>query len=313
MTGAKFLLPALAVAGVALAVAMVVRGDKAAQISPPSVAAPDVPFAASVAGEGIVETSTGNIAVGTPASGIVTAIYVKWGDRVAAGDPLFKIDDRDMQGQLLLADAQVKVAQANLAKTMNLLKIAEKLTVGRSIPEVERENRRYDVGIKRAELASARARVAQIRIEIERHTVRAPVAGRILQINTRLGEFAESGALNPPLMLLGNDNPLYLRVNVDENEASRVHADAPAVAFVRGNPSLKTALTFVRFEPYIVPKTSLTGASTERPDVRVLQVIYRFDRGTLPVYVGQLMDAYIKAAPLSDAAARTQARSAGSP
>jgi hypothetical protein len=36
--------------------------------------------------------------------------------------PLFKIDARDMQGQLLVEVAKVKEAEANLAKTKNLLK-----------------------------------------------------------------------------------------------------------------------------------------------------------------------------------------------
>jgi len=58
-------------------------------------------------------------------SGIVSAIYVKWGDRVNTGDPLFKIDDRDLQGQLLVAVAKVKEAEGSLAKTRNLLKVAE--------------------------------------------------------------------------------------------------------------------------------------------------------------------------------------------
>lgn len=307
---ARFLLPLVAVLGVALSIVMVSRGDKASEISPAAVAGPDVPFGSSVAGEGIVEASTGNVAVGTPASGIVTAIYIKRGDHVSAGDPLFKIDDRDLQGQLLLAEAQVKVAEANLAKTKNLLKVAEELTVGKSISEVDKANRRFDFGIKQAELASATAQIKQIKIEIDRHTVKAPVTGRILQMNIRLGEFAESGALSPPLILLGNDSPLYLRVNVDENEAWRVHANAPAFAFVRGNPKLKTPLKFVRFEPYIVPKQSLTGDSTERPDVRVLQVIYSFDGTKLPVYVGQLMDVFIEAAPASDTKTQTQSKPA---
>lgn len=311
--GAKFLLPVLAVLGAALAVVAVVRGNKASEIAAPPVSVPDVPFASSVAGEGIVEASTGNIAVGTPASGIVTAIYVKWGDRVDAGAKLFKIDDRDLQAQLLLASSQVKVAESNLAKTRNMLKIAEGLTVGRSITEVEKQNRRFDVDIKTAELASARARVQQIRIEIGLHTVKAPVAGRILQINLRPGEFAQSGVQDPPLMLLGSDNPLYLRVDVDENEAWRIRRDAPAVAFVRGDPTLKTPLKFVRFEPLVVPKMSLTGGSTERTDVRVLQVIYSFDRGALPVYVGQIMDAFIKAPSVVDANSQARHRSVKSP
>jgi hypothetical protein len=42
---------------------------------------------------------------------------------------------------------------------------------------------------------------------------------------------------------------------------------------LRGNPSIKTDLTFVRIEPYVLPKKSLTGDSTERVDARVLQAL----------------------------------------
>jgi HlyD family secretion protein len=41
----------------------------------------------------------------------------------------------------------------------------------------------------------------------------------------------------------------------------------------------------------------LTGGPTERVDTRVLQVIYGFERGSLPIYVGQQMDVYIDASP----------------
>jgi HlyD family secretion protein len=243
----KFLLPVLALAGLAIAIAAVIRDNEAA----PAIGAPSptatAPFASYVEGTGITEASTGNIAIGTPVSGIVTAINVNWGEKVAAGATLFTIDDRDIQAQLLPADAKVKQAEADLAKTKNLLQVAGGLAIGRSISKVEMENRRYDVAIKQAALAAAKAEVGQLKIEIARHTVKAPVAGSVLQINTRVGEFAQSGVLNPPLMLFGDDSRLYLRVNVDENDAWRVHANAQAVAYVRGNPMLKTALKFVRF------------------------------------------------------------------
>jgi HlyD family secretion protein len=87
--------------------------------------------------------------------------------------------------------------------------------------------------------------------------------------------------------------PLHIRVDVDEHEAWRVRPQAKANAAVRGNAELTTALTFVRFEPFVVPKRSLTGDSTERVDTRVLQVIYRIDDESLPLYVGQQMDVFI--------------------
>jgi hypothetical protein len=67
---------------------------------------------------------------------------------------------------------------------------------------------------------------------------------------------------------------------------------------MRGNRELQTPAQFVRFEPYVVPKRSLTGDTTERVDTRVLQVLYRFNRGDLPVYVGQQMDVFIEAPPI---------------
>src|SRR6266581_2926617 len=124
----------------------------------------------------------------------------------------------------------------------------------------------------RAELAQARAQLNSTETDLERLTVRAPVEGQVLQVKVHLGEFAPTGALPTPLVLLGNVDKLHVRVDVEEHEASRVQPGAKAMAAVRGNTDLKTPLTFVRFEPFVVPKKSLTGDSTERVDTRVLQV-----------------------------------------
>lgn len=309
----RLVLPVLAIAGVIAAVAMVMQDDRPPPLAAAGAPSPKVPFASYVAGTGLTEASTGNVAIGTPTSGIVNAIDVRWGEKVAAGTPLFSIDDRDVEGNLLVAEAKAKEAAENLAKTNNLLKIAQKLDVGKSISAEDLANRRFDAQIQAAALAAANAQVQQLKIEVARRTIRAPTAGRVLQINTRVGEFAQSGVVSPPLMLFGDDSRLYLRVNIDEDDAWRVHADAPAVAFVRGNPALKTSLTFVRFEPYVVPKMSFTGSSTERTDVRVLQVIYSFDHAALPVYVGQMMDAFIEAPPADGASAGTHGQVAKSP
>jgi hypothetical protein len=118
-------------------------------------------------------------------------------------------------------------------------------------------------------------------------------------VKVRVGEYAQPGPLATPLMLMGNVDELVVRVDVDENDAWRVRPDAKAFAFVRGNPDLKTPLKFLRIEPYVIPKKSLTGDSTERVDTRVLQVLYTFERGSLPVYVGQQMDVFVDAPPVS--------------
>ena len=111
------------------------------------------------------------------------------------------------------------------------------------------------------------------------------------------GESAPTGVLSQPLILLGGVEPMHVRVNVDENDAWRVRANAEAIGYLRGNNQIRAPLRFVRFEPYVVPKMSLTGDTTERVDTRVLQIVYSFERGDLPIYVGQQMDVYIDASP----------------
>jgi multidrug efflux pump subunit AcrA (membrane-fusion protein) len=331
----KYLLPFLAIVGLGAAIFMVIQGNRAVSVVQPAVQSAQAPFTSSIFGPGIVEASSENIAIGTPVSGIVTAVYVKWDDRVKAGAPLFKVDTRDLEAQLLPAKAKVKEMEAQLlpatakvneaeataAKAENRLKVGEGLEPGVSISAEEMSNRRFDTGINKAtvasaqaqveqiksQIASAKAQVEQIQREVEVRTVRAPISGRILQMKTRLGEYAQSGVLNAPLMLLGDDTTLHVRVDIDENDAWKFRPCAPAVASVRGNPDIKTPLQYIRTDPDVVPKVLLTGDTTQRTDTRVLQVVYSFDPKSLPLYVGQQMDVFIEAAGNNTAAQPKQA------
>jgi RND family efflux transporter MFP subunit len=302
----KYILPLLAIIGVGIAVVMVIRGNRTRPVAPPVVQSAKAPFTSYIFGPGMVEARTENISIGTPVSGIVTAIYVSWGSQAQTGDSLFKIDSSDLQAQVLPALAKVKEAEANLAKVKNRLRVGEGLSQGVSISVEEMDNRRFDVAIDEAALSSAKAQVEQIRTEIARRTVRAPLPGRILQIKTRLGEYAQSGSLSTPLMLLGDDSLLHVRVDIDENDAWRLQQCAPAMAFVRGNPDLKIPVRYERTDPTVVPRVLLTGDSTQRTDTRVLQVIYSFNRDSLPIYVGQQMDVFIEAPPVGGTTIQAQ-------
>ena len=294
-----YLLAGVAIVGVAIAMFAVFDTNHPAAVTASAVPVEHAPFASYVAGTGITETGRGNVSIGTSVSGVVREVDVQVGDQVHAGDALFKIDDRDLQAKLLVARADVEQARTALAKPRHRLDFLTHLQrLDRAAISVETvSNARDDVDAADSALAATGALVGQIQVEIERSVVRAPAAGRVLQINVRPGELASSGGPAKPLMLVGDDTRMYLRVDVDENDAWRVRPDANARAFVRGNPRLVIPLRFEYIEPYVTPKTSLTGQSTERSDVRVLQVLYSVERGTLPVYLGQQMDAFIQAAP----------------
>lgn len=365
----KVLLPLLAVLGVCLAVYTVMADNKPKPSAPPVVEPAAAPFPSYVAGAGLVEASTENIAIGTQVPGIITKVYVKPGQRVKVGDPLFTIDDRTIKAELAVRTTTLATSRAKLERLQaeprpedippaqaradadrsvlddlesqlamwekadrraiadeDLSKrrfavVAARARLAESLADLVRLRAgawKYDVDIARADVEAAQAQVDAAQVELDRYTVHAPVDGEVLKLNARLGEYAASGAavsgnIADSLIVLGDTSRLHVRVDVDENDAWRVHAGAAGKAFVRGNPSLRTDLTFVRFEPFVIPKRSLTGASTERVDTRVLQVIFSFDPKALPVFVGQQMDVFIDAPPVEPTAATPSSATLGAP
>jgi multidrug resistance efflux pump len=143
-----------------------------------------------------------------------------------------------------------------------------------------------------AELEQGKALLAEAQTDLDLTLVAAPRDGEILQVNIRSGEYASPNTMVEAI-LLGDTSTLQLRADVDEDSAWRVRPGAPATAYIKGTRDKPIPLTFVRVEPYILPKKSLTGESTERVDTRVLQVIYTFPTPETPVYVGQQMDVFI--------------------
>jgi len=294
----KYVIPLLAVAGVLFAVFTVVRGDKTPPQPPPYSDASQSPYQNFVAGSGIVEASTENISIGTHLDGIVARIFVQLGSDVKAGDPLFALDDRAAQADVATKQAAVQVAAAQAASDQYELSLSEALAARKIASDEDLQTKRFAAQKSAAQLVQAQAELNSSETNLELLTVRAPVDGQVLQLKVHLGEFAQVGPVpagQSPLMMLGGVTPLQVRVDVDENDASKVSPAAAAMGYLRGNRSIQTPLTFLRFEPYVVPKQSLTGSATERVDTRVLQAIYRFERKNLPIFVGQQMDVFIEA------------------
>lgn len=291
----------LAVIGVLAAIVTIIFDNRQASAPLPTLLPPHAPYAAYVSGAGLIEASSRNIAIGTPVPGIVKNIDVKVGDSVKAGDVLFVIDDSDLQAQLISAAAAVNEAVAALQKPKHRLSNAEhfKQRDPGAISAQDLSDLRDETSQMQAAIEVAMAKVEQLKIEIKRRVVHAPIAGRVLQLSKRPGEYMDSARAAAPALLLGDDAMLHVRVDIDENEAWRVQSGAQAVGFMRGNPDQIIPLEYEYLEPYVIPKTALTGQSTERTDRRVLQVIYSFARGDLPIYIGQQLDIYIQASPIT--------------
>jgi HlyD family secretion protein len=289
-----YILPALALVGIIFVIRTVIAGSVPAPVAAPVVEPAKAPFETFVAGSGIVESISENIAIASALPGVVREVFVKAGDPISVNQPLFSLDNRESMAELSVRKAQVERAKAQLADAQTQLSIYKTVGDARAITRGELLKRESAVEISKAALAEAESLVKATETTLERIVVRSPINGTVLQSKIRIGEFAPAQSLSSPLMIVGTTSPLAVRVDVDENDAWRVKSGSSASAVLRGNTSITFPLSFVRFEPYVIPKRSLTGESSERVDTRVLQTVYSFDNKNLPIYVGQLVDVFIE-------------------
>jgi RND family efflux transporter MFP subunit len=271
-------------------------------VAPPQKNAPD-----DIAATGILEAKGENVAIGVPVAGLVKEVKIEVNEVVKAGAPLLILDDRELRASQLKQEAAIAVAQANLevsraelAKVQDMLDRLKSVTDQRAISQDDLRNRSNDVLVAKAQmqaaeaqLAAAKADVQQTALLIDRLTVKAPRDGTILQVNIRAGEYASPQNRLPPLVL-GDISTLHVRADVDEQNAMGVAPGLPATMSLKSDSTRKFAVKFVRIEPYVIPKVSLTGASTERVDTRVLQIIYELEKPKGEnLYVGQQVDVFI--------------------
>lgn len=292
-------LPTVAFGLLAFAITTTIKPDLGR--AEPPIAPPSAPFAVSVGAIGVVEPASEMIALAADLPGVIREVYVKPGDVVAKGAPLFRLDDRAQRASLAEANAEAEAAAIAAADEAQRLRLYEKVKDPRALSADEMARRRFAAAAARARKDGAEARATVVKTQIDMLTIRAPIDGRIYSIDARPGEFAAAGPLATPLMTIGAE-ALHVRAEIDETDAPRVAAGSAAVGAPRGRSGERIALAFVRFEPRALEKRALAGGS-ERVDSRVIEAIYALPANA-PVMVGQRVDVFIKAkAPAAVAAA----------
>lgn len=138
---------------------------------------------------------------------------------------------------------------------------------------------------------------------LQKYSIKARTDGVVLAVNATTGSYVSSqGAYDAytqgltPLVVMGaSQGYLAVRCYVDEILVSRLPAPRHirAQLSIRGT-DIKVPLEFVRVQPYVSPKIELSNQRQEKVDLRVLPVIFRFQKKDLSmVYPGQLVDVFI--------------------
>ena len=385
----KWIVGFLALSGAIFGILQSTKNMSSPPVPPLRHEPPKNPYPKGIAGAGIVEPASQNVVIGVTDPGLVTKVFVVPGQKVKAGEPLYQIDTRSLESQLVPARAQVPQFEAALQQTVGFrrkeeepglrahvaegestLQQAERDTLATqaelavdqaSIEDYRDRISRFEHTVKagastedelvrakyqlqileakliedkanvatkksaeavaksklaesqadldlylagpwapnvqkaKADLEQAKAQVARLEMDLERFTIRAPHDAIVNSCYLKEGEYAPATRDQADLaaLVLGSLGPLHVRVDIDEFDAPRFKTGSNATAYLKGNRKDGIRLEFVRIEPFIIPKRSLTNSQTELVDTRVLQVIYRVASPQANLYVGQQMDIFV--------------------
>jgi HlyD family secretion protein len=251
------------------------------------------PYESAIYANGIIESdqsSGAGINIYPEVSGPITRVLVREGQQVLAGTLLFTIDDSVQRATMELAESNLKVAQDQYDKRRSSYDIDPK-SISKDVLDTAKD----------AVIQAASALKAANEL-LKKYSIKAPVGGVIFAVNAATGSYVSSqGAYDSytqgfdPLVVMGTPQEyLAVRCYVDEILVSRL----PSPGHIRAQMSIrgsdvKVPLEFVRIQPYVSPKIELSNQRQEQVDLRVLPVIFRFEKKDAPVYPGQLVDVYI--------------------
>lgn len=167
----------------------------------------------SVRATGTVEPIR-TVVVNSQLGGALLSVAVEEGDRVSRGQVLARIDSRELQAQLRSAEANLEVAR-RAAERSEQLREQQIITVA----EYEADQ---------AEYAAVLATHDQLRTRINYATIRAPIAGVVLEKLVEAGHVVTGGTR---LFTVGDVSPLVVRVPISELDVTALAAgDTVAVS-----------------------------------------------------------------------------------
>jgi len=296
------------------------------------------------AAPGRVEPRSGQIRLGAPAPGKVEVVAVVINDRVAEGEVLIQLEDKEARARLSAAEAEAAarkrerdaqpitsgresvskaedaVFSAERAVNSARLELDDAIAANRRSPgntgPVTAARRRLADAKERlrqeqasfasahakanvpspnrleAALIAARAEVTLAESLLDKTRIRAPIAGKVLQVNAKVGELvAPSPEL--PLVVMGDVSVMRVRAEVDEADAAKIKLGQRV--FVRNNayPGRDFEGKVVEIAPSLAfPKMGSRGS--RRPtDVEVMEVVVDLD-GTVPLLPGMRVDAFFR-------------------
>ncbi|MCZ2497245.1 efflux RND transporter periplasmic adaptor subunit [Xylophilus sp. Kf1] len=151
-------------------------------------------------------------------AGLVTAVPIQDNQAVKAGALLFEVDHA--RYGLAVRQAEVSIGALKVAVSQAQRENARNADLGNLVSQEVREQTRVRVDVAQANLTQALVTLDGARLNLERASVRAPIDGRITNLDLRQGSYAAAGR---PVLALVDTASVYVEGYFEETKLPRIH------------------------------------------------------------------------------------------
>ena len=177
----------------------------------------------SVKATGVIKPMVGaEVRVGSSASGVVSRLYVRIGDKVDKGKLLAELDSRALIARRDAAEAAVRLASAKLDYTRADLRRKRDLSVVQVIAPSELDLAQQAYAVAEQQHKQALANLADAVTELGYTRIFAPIAGTVESVSTQEGETVAASFATPTFVTLLDLSRLEVWAYVDETDIGRI-------------------------------------------------------------------------------------------
>ncbi|MCK9458498.1 MAG: efflux RND transporter periplasmic adaptor subunit [Proteobacteria bacterium] len=245
--------------------------------SSPAIVRPPLPQKQCVFASGRIEGKTENTYLCVLISGQIKSIPVRENQLVKKGDVLLEIDARQYffekelaivqelanKGLLQAKEAQLKLAKLNLERGIILNKKKVLSEEGMDILKCSYDSLRAEIDVAKSQIEISKSQIQLAQIKLDHTKIEAPIDGKILKIDARIGEIATS---QMPLIIMADISELRVRAYVDELDASLIKVGQSAKITFDNFQPIKAIVT--QAAPFLGRKVLFSDMPSEKTDTK---------------------------------------------
>ena len=215
----------------------------------------------------------GEVKVQSKIAGRIVEKYIRGGQNVTEGQPLYKIDSRQYEANVLQLQAQLAKSKINLSNERLELDRDQRLYDAGAISEQVLSNQQVKVNAMETDVMAAEASLSKAQEDLVDTVVYAPMSGRLAIDDLAIGTYVNPGSTT--LVTIGNNDPIFVQFSISESEYLKfVNADKNRDKNPNQRPVISLTLADGTIYPYDGRFAEADRALTDNTGTLTLRTLF---------------------------------------